>query len=125
MLNFERVHEDERGEIYVITGALPEGREITLFTTKAGYARGGCVHRENWERATVIDGGVKYHIEGMSPKAFWGGDLITIPAGEAHYFISLTDSVVIEWGATVEEKKEYDPGWRKEVERINNEVQDS
>jgi quercetin dioxygenase-like cupin family protein len=125
MLKFEKIHMDERGEIYVITGALPEGREITLFTTKKGYARGGCVHRENRERVTMINGGVRYHIEHLSPKEYWEGDLFTIPAGVAHYFISLTDSVVIEWGATIEEKKEYNPEWRKIVEKINNGVQDS
>ena len=42
MLKLELLHQDERGEIYLITGdSLKEHQEITLFKTNKGYARGG------------------------------------------------------------------------------------
>ena len=53
MLKLSKLHEDKRGEIYLITGDLKEHEEITLFTTRKGYARGGCIHNINDEYCTI------------------------------------------------------------------------
>lgn len=118
-MNFRKVHEDERGEIHVIEGVLPGDREITLLTTKPGYARGGCVHDCNPEFFTVLSGQVRYNIQEEEEQIVGVGEMIKIPAGKPHYFEALVETVAIEWGPTVEEKKEYDSVFRQLVEEIN------
>ena len=59
-MKFEKIHEDMRGEIAVVLDLLPDGRELTLFTTRKGYARGGCIHRKSGESCVVIKGEIKY-----------------------------------------------------------------
>lgn len=113
------MHEDERGEIYVIEGVLPGSREITLLTTKQGYARGGCIHRYNDELFMVFSGKVSYKISNEINRTVEAGEIIEIPAGRPHYFKALIDTVAVEWGATIQEKKEYDPPFRRLVDEIN------
>ena len=114
-----RVHKDERGEIYVIEGVLPGDREITLLTTKRGHARGGCIHRHNDEFFMVFSGKVSYKIGNENNRTVEAGKVIKILAGRPHYFKALIDTVAVEWGATVQEKKEYDPPFRQLVDEIN------
>ena len=98
-MKLEKIHEDKRGEIYLVTEALPEDRELTLFTTKKGYARGGCVHQESGEDAVVISGTVKYFVEGREAETLSRGDSIHIPHNTPHYFVALTpETTVLEWG---------------------------
>lgn len=119
-MRLEKIHEDKRGEIYLVTGLLPEDRELTLFTTHKGYARGGCVHRESAEDAVVIAGSVQYYVEGRDPETLSRGNAIHIPPGTPHYFVALTpETIVIEWGPKPWEKKEKDPLWRSLVDNIN------
>ena len=113
------MHKDERGEIYVIEGLLSGDREVTIFTTKPDHARGGCVHRVNDEFFLVLSGRVSYKLGNEDNKILEAGTIIEIPAGNPHYFKALTDSIVIEWGATVQEKKEYYPPLRRLVDEIN------
>jgi len=118
MLEFEKIHEDKRGEIYLVTGLFPEGRELTLFTTKKGYARGGCIHKDNDESCCVLSGVIEYYIEGRRPERFSKGRGTLIPKNHQHFFIALTDTIVVEWGATPAEKKQKGK-WRKYVDEIN------
>lgn len=118
ILKFEKIHEDKRGEIYLITGAFPEGREITLFITHKGFARGGCIHKDSDEWCCVLEGKIKYFIEKRKTKIFSKGEGTHIPKNTQHYFIALSDSIVIEWGPTPEEKKQKGK-WRVHVDEIN------
>jgi hypothetical protein len=45
---------------------------------------------------------------------------IKIPKGTPHYFISWGYSLVLEWGATIEEKGEKHLEFRQIVDRIND-----
>lgn len=118
-MEFRRVHKDKRGEIYVIEDVLPGDREITLLTTKRGYARGGCVHRYNDELFMLFSGRVSYKIGNEDDRIVEAGEIIEILAGSPHYFKALIDTVAVEWGATIHEKKEYDPPFRRIVDEIN------
>ena len=73
-MKFEKIHEDNRGEIYLVLDALQEGRELTLFTTRNGYARGGCIHRKSGESCVVIKGEIKYWIGDKDPIIMSLGD---------------------------------------------------
>jgi len=114
----EKIHSDKRGSISIMTG-LQSYPEVTVFKTKAGHARGGCIHRLSKEFVCVIEGIISY----TTPD-----NVVVLKAGESyaieketpHYFKSVTDSVVLEWGATVEEKKEKDPIFRVIVDNIND-----
>ena len=120
MLKLELLHKDDRGEIYLLKGdSLKEHEEITLFVTKKGYARGGCVHRHHDEFCVVLEGSIKYFIGEEYPEALAKGMSTLIPQAQPHYFVSNTDSIVAEWGATPEEKKEKDPVFRKYMEEHN------
>lgn len=122
MLKFEKLHEDERGEIYLITGALQENREITLFTTNGGFARGGCIHVESGEHCAVLDGKIKYYAKGRKPRVFSKGSSFYTPKNTPHYFVAVTPrTVVMEWGPTPEEKQQKHPEWRKRVDKTNAE----
>ena len=122
-MKFEKIHEDMRGEIALVLDLLPDGRELTLFTTRKGYARGGCIHRKSGESCVVIKGEIKYWIGDKEPVTMMRGDTCYIEAGTPHYFIALTDeTVVMEWGALPEEKKEKYPPSRMLVDRINVEA---
>jgi len=119
-LKFEKIHEDVRGEIALILDLLPDGRELTLFTTEKGFARGGCIHRKNGESCVVIKGKIKYWIGDNPPITMSRGDTCYVEAGTPHYFVALTkETVVIEWGALPEEKKEKHPPSRFIVDNIN------
>jgi len=119
-MKLEKIHEDKRGEIHLVTGLLPEDRELTVFTTMYGYARGGCVHKESDEDAVVIAGSIKYFVEGRAPATLSRGDTIHIPPDTPHYFIALTpETIMIEWGPRPWEKKEKHPLWRSYVDIIN------
>ena len=120
-MKFEKIHEDMRGEIALVLDVLPDGRELTLFTTRKGCARGGCVHRKSGENCVVIKGDIKYWIGDKEPIIMFEGDTCYIEPNTPHYFVALTDTVVIEWGALPEEKKEKYPPTRAVVDKINEE----
>ena len=118
MLKLKKLYEDKRGEIYLIKGDLKEHEEITIFTTEKGYARGGCIHNLHQEFCTILEGKVKYQV-GDEIKEYLAGDTLIIPVSTPHYFLALTDCVVIEWGASPEEKKEKYLPFRQIVDAIN------
>lgn len=122
MLKFKKVHEDERGEIDIIVDDedWKDLKEITILTTKEGFARGGSIHNLNEETCLVVDGEIEYHMRGFTER-LRAGDRTLVPVGIPHYFISLTNSTVIEYGATPEEKKEKDPEIGRIVDQINKE----
>lgn len=119
-MRFIKIHEDLRGEIGLVIDTLPEGRELTIFTTKKGYARGGCIHRESKETCIVIKGSIKYYIGDNCFLTLSQGDTCYIEPNTPHYFIALTDeTVVMEWGPKPWEKKERHQQMRKVVDYIN------
>jgi hypothetical protein len=115
------IQEDKRGSIEILEG-LQKYPEVTVFTTKAGYARGGCIHNINEEFVVVIEGSIEYVCytpTGMSRTKMFTGDSIRIPKSTPHYFISWTPSIVMEWGCSIEEKKEKHKDFRAIVDEIN------
>jgi len=116
MLKMEKVHEDKRGEIYVIS--MPDGKDIVINTTKKGYARGGCYHAINDEFFMVLKGMVKLWI-GNEYEMYHEGMSASIPHNEPHMMRAQEDSITIEWGSTREEKNTYYPEYRKRVEDFN------
>lgn len=120
----DKIHSDDRGQIFLLTGNLKEHEEITLFTTNKGFARGGCIHRLSDEYCTVFEGIIRYFIGYGEPVVLRKGQTIKIPKGTPHYFVSLEDSLVAEWGATPEEKKEKHPEFRKRMEECNDAIRD-
>lgn len=120
-LKLHKIHEDKRGEIYIVTGDSLKDDEVTLFITKRGFARGGCIHKKNDEYCVVLEGYVEYILK-RETKFLRKGETLLIPKNTPHYFIALTDCLVAEWGATLEEKKERDEEFRKRVDEINEEI---
>jgi len=114
----EKIHSDDRGSISIMTG-LQSYPEVTVFQTKAGHARGGCIHRLSKEFVCVIEGIISY-VTPDDISVLTAGESYVIEKETPHYFVSVTDSVVLEWGATVEEKKEKDPLFRAIVDKIND-----
>jgi len=121
---FEKIHSDIRGEIYIFKESI-QYPEITLLKTIKGFARGGCIHNINCEYFCVLEGKVKYVYENKNKiikKYMKVGEVLVIPKSTPHYFISITDSLVIEWGVTEEERKVKHPKFREIVENINNKM---
>jgi len=122
MLQYKVVNQDERGEISVLFDPdEKDDKDIAILRTNKGFARGGCIHNLNDETAIVVKGKIRYvrdsHMSYEHEK-----DIVFIQKGTPHYYVSLTDSIVIEWGATVPEKLEKHPETRKIVEKINEQV---
>ena len=121
-MKLDSILNDNRGEILLITG-FKQYPECTMFITKAGYARGGCIHRINDEFVCVIEGNIEYICytpTGMSRTKMFAGDTVKVPKNTPHYYISWSDSAVLEWGATPEEKKEKHADFRAIVDEINS-----
>ena len=122
-MKLTKIHSDSRGEINILEG-LSKYPEVTIFKTKKDHARGGCIHNVSDEYNVVIEGIIEYIFDFGSHKEvkkLFPGDTIFIPKGTPHYFISLMDSIVLEWGATLEEKKEKHLKTRAVVDKINKE----
>ena len=106
----------------MLLGDLREHKEITIFSTKKGFARGGCIHRISGEHNTVLEGKIHYFV-GDKEIIMSKGESMTIPKNTPHYFISLTDSLVQEWGAEPEEKIEKHKEFRAIVDEINKKME--
>jgi len=109
-MNLTKIHSDERGEINILT-EFNNYPEVTVFKTKAGYCRGGCIHNIHDEYICVLEGTVDYAFGTKNSNKIHkirlnDGETSKILKGTPHYFHSITDSVVLEWGASPEEKKE-------------------
>ena len=119
--DIKKVHEDERGEIFVIP--CTKEKDLAMFKTKKGYARGGCVHVFDDEYFVVIKGKIACIIddeyleydEGMSGM---------IPRNSPHMTIALTDSILMEWGARRDDKNVYHEDYREKVKKINKKMVD-
>ena len=116
-MKLNEIYTDFRGKIMTLTEDM-SFPEVTIFTTKAGVARGGCIHSKNDEYTCVIEGEVEYVIGEEKIKLLVGENAL-IPKNTAHYYTSLTDSIVLEWGATPAEKQTKHIEFRKIVDQIN------
>ena len=121
MLKLDQIHKDQRGEIYLLKGNLKENKEITIFKTNKGFARGGCIHRLNDESGIVLEGKIQYFI-GKDEVFLSKGETMKIPRNTPHCYISLTDSLVMEWGCLPEEKIEKYKPLRDMVDKINKKI---
>jgi len=122
-MELNSIHNDNRGSINVLVGDLTTVPEVTIFRTKAGYARGGCIHMKSREHLVVIEGMIEYfHTDqwgGSLKRIFLSGNSITIQPAIPHYYVSKTDSIVMEWGPLLEEKKGKHEAFRAIVDAIN------
>jgi len=93
-----------------------------MILTGAGFARGGCIHEENNERCIVLEGRIThfiYHGDTYTYNILGAGEITSIPKGKPHYYISDSDSVVLEIGATIKEKQTKHPETRQIVDDLN------
>ena len=122
-MKLETIQTDKRGSINLLLDDLKTLEEVTIFITKSGYARGGCIHELHDEHCCVIEGEVAYYIGqgGYCCTILEMGDSIIIPKNTPHLFTSLTDSVVLEWGAIPAEKQCKHVEFRAIVDKINKE----
>jgi len=119
MLEFEKVHEDARGDIYVFT--INE-REFLVFFTRAGALRGGHFHDLN-EYGVVLDGKIERRIQinnSEEIEVLSEGDTRVVPPKIPHLVKALTDSWVLEWHEYPKTRENYEP-YRKLVEASINE----
>lgn len=119
-MQLQKIHEDIRGIIYSLTGNPLTFEEVSFLYTKKGLARGGCFHAINPEHLTVIQGTIEYYYrlpntEEIIKVLLNEGQSITIPPKTPHYMISIADSIILEWGCTVEEKQKKHEEFRKIV----------
>ena len=123
-MQLNKVHSDSRGSIDVLVGEeLTTCPEVTIFKTKGGMARGGCWHEHSTEHLCVIEGHILYVYKDskglLQSKNLYTGNSFTIPPATAHYFVSITDSIVIEFGPQLSEKQAKHEEFRKVVDKIN------
>ena len=120
MIKCNKIHKDARGAIYNLVGDLGTYPEVTIFFTKRGLARGGCIHSLSCEHICVLVGEIKFvYGEDQQDKILRAGDSLTIPPTTPHYFVALEDSVVMEWGPQMSEKNEKHLEFRNIVDLIN------
>ena len=118
-LKLKEINQDDRGYINILEGNDLGCEEANISFTKKGFARGGCIHNDNDEHLLVISGEINL-ICGEFLYMLTKGGVVNIGRKTPHYYVASKDSLVMEWGATIEEKKEKDPDFRKIVDRIND-----
>ena len=118
-IELKKIHEDQRGYIYLVKNLLSDDREFTFLETKKGFARGGCLHSKD-ENLVVIKGKIRYMF-GDEEKIMSQGESTIIPAGVPHAWVALEDSILSEWGITSEEKgmDVKNPEMRKIIDEMN------
>ena len=122
-MKIEKVHFDKRGETHSLTSDLLHFPEVAIFHTKNGIARGGCWHPKSNEYLVVLEGEIEYvYGDDMQKITLMTGDSFVISPKTPHYFLSLTDSLVAEWGPGLDEKKDHHPYFRSIVNALNTNV---
>lgn len=116
MLEMKKIHEDNRGEMYAIP--ITEEKDILIYTTNKGYARGGGYHTGDDENFIVIKGTVNFLI-GERWATFREGSSGVVPKNYPHMMIAEEYSIMMEWGAKRTDKDHYDASYRKHVESLN------
>ena len=123
-MQLNNIHSDNRGSIDALVGTeLTTCPEVTVFRTKQGYARGGCIHPESWEHLVVVEGTIIYIYkvgDSIFSKNLKAGESFSIAPNVPHYFTSITDSIVMEWGPKITEKQGKHEEFRKIVMGINS-----
>jgi len=109
------VHQDKRGSIFVEKNGR---KELTILNTHKNMARGGCIHTFK-EEFTVISGIVLLFINSVAHLATEDNKPFLIQKNTSHYFIALTDSVVVEESSGVFCCTIYDKKDREIVNKIN------
>jgi hypothetical protein len=120
MVSIEKAHSDDRGEIYHIK--LDDGSQFNLLITKALSYRAGDEHPNN-QYDLVLKGEVLFtqlenrfsDQERNKYNVVKNNELIELPKFIPHLFLSLTDSIVLEWWDGPFESKYYQP-YRKFVD---------
>lgn len=119
MLELNKIHEDNRGEIYVIDIGC---REILLYFTKKGAKRGGHFH-ELREYGVVLEGKLERRLmfgDNEEVDILLEGELRVTPPIIPHLVKALTDCWLLEWHGYPTNRVTYEP-YRKLVEETMNE----
>lgn len=101
-MEFNSVSADERREILANTELLPEGKEVSIIKLKKGKAIGSCMHSSD-EYWAVLDGCVLVS-NGVVNTIALSPDSGTFYANTPHSFYAETDSIIMEWGISQQEK---------------------
>ncbi len=101
----------------MLSPSVPE-KDLMIYTTKAGCARGGGYHLLNDEYVVVIEGTVNILLDDkwMTLKK---GMSVFIPHNTIHMMVAETDCIMMEWGVTKEEKNTVDETTRNYVKWMN------
>jgi len=113
-MNITKAHEDRRGYTYSLKDDNLVYPEVSIFFTKKGFARGGCIHDDD-EYFCVVSGEVCLVLDGMFQLS--DGMVKKILKDTPHYFVAQTNCIVMEWGC--QEKGQKDPDYRDIVKQIN------
>lgn len=116
MYEMKKIFEDKRGEMYAIP--LTDNKDILIYTTNKGYARGGGYHMRDDEFFIVIKGTVNFLI-GERWATYREGGSGVVPKNYPHMMIAEEDCIMMEWGADREDKNHYHNDYRKHVESLN------
>lgn len=102
-LAIDQVNSDSRGSIFAVKYM---GAEIfSLIATKEGYARGGHSHPYSVNFSMPVGSGTWNILKGENWTQLYqmaGNSPITIGAGEVHYIVAKTDTLITESGANGE-----------------------
>ena len=120
-MQLKEISQDNRGYINILEGEELGCEEANISFTKQGFSRGGCIHNSNDEYLLVISGEISL-VNGEFFYMLTKGDVVNITKKTPHYYVATKDSLVMEWGATKEEKKEKFKEFREIVDRINSET---
>ena len=116
-MEINKIHEDDRRKISLLSGLIDKDREFTIIHLKKGKAIGGCVHQEV-EHMCLIDGSMFVTI-GSVHESLIAGDAREIGPMAPHMFHAKEDCIILEWGVKPEDKGEHDAEMRSEVNEIN------
>lgn len=110
MIEIKKINEDSRGQMY---GYSLNGRQHIIVTYNSGKSRGGHYHQTHqWH--IVLGGRFRVSLHDMNTgeervREMQEGDSMYIPAGIAHLFEALEESVMAESRSGDYEATEYEP----------------
>jgi hypothetical protein len=95
-IDFNLIHEDERGRLYVLGY---DGQEVLVVTTETGFSRGGDLH-DDVQYNVILDGKVEWrwflNCKEIK-KIFKKNDIIKTDPNIPHMMVALAPTLMIEF----------------------------